>query len=134
MDHRDGRLLEHELRTLVGQRVLGIALGYEDLNDHDQLRHDPMMAVLAGKSTPNRLELSGPRPGLYHKIGHWPAAVEALFVQQFVAAHRTPPAQIVLGLDATVDPCMGIRRSASSTSTTTLGATCRCTSSAAGIW
>ena len=71
VDHRDRTLIEHELRTLVGQRVLGIALGYEDLIDHDTLRHDPVMAVLAGKlqakrrdcapagkSTLNRLELS----------------------------------------------------------------------------
>ena len=118
VDRRDGRLIEHELRTLVGQRVLGIALGYEDLIDHDELRHDPVLAgklrakrrgcaPLAGKSTLNRLELSGLRPGLYHKIGHRPAAVEAVFVEQFVAAHRTPPAQIVLDLDATDDPLHG---------------------------
>ena len=121
VDRRDGRLIEHALRTLVGQRVFGIALGYEDLIDHDELRHDPVMAVLAGKlrakrrgcaplagkSTLNRLELSGSRPGLYHRIGHRPAAVEAVFVQQFVAAHRTPPAQIVLDLDATDDPLHG---------------------------
>ena len=121
VDQRDQRLIEHELRTLVGQRVLGIALGYEDLIDHDTLRHDPVMAVLAGKlqakrrdcaplagkSTLNRLELSTAQPGPYHKIGHRPAAVEALFVQQFVAAQRTPPAQIVLDLDATDDPLHG---------------------------
>ena len=89
VDHRDRTLIEHELRTLVGQRVLGIALGYEDLIDHDTLRHDPVMAVLAGKlqakrrdcaplagkSTLNRLELSTAQPGPYHKIGHRPAAV-----------------------------------------------------------
>jgi hypothetical protein len=73
-DKRDGRFIEHTVATLVGQRVFGIALGYEDLNDHDDLRHDPMMSVLAGKlkawrsdcapvagkSTLNRLELSRP--------------------------------------------------------------------------
>ena len=121
VDQRDRTLIEHELRTLVGQRVLGIALGYEDLIDHDTLRHDPVMAVLAGKlqakrrdcapvagkSTLNRLELSTAQPGLYHKIGYRPAAVEALFVQQFVAAHRAPPAQIVLDLNATDDPLHG---------------------------
>ncbi|MGD9884897.1 MAG: transposase, partial [Reyranella sp.] len=48
-DHRDAELIEHEVRTLVGQRVYGLALGYEDLNDHDELRHDPMFAVLCGK-------------------------------------------------------------------------------------
>ncbi len=121
VDRRDGRLIEHELRTLVGQRVFGIALGYEDLIDHDELRHDPVMAVLAGKlaakrrgcaplagkSTLNRLELGGTQPGLYHKIGHRPAAVEAVFVEQFVAAQRRPPARIVLDLDATDDPLHG---------------------------
>ena len=104
-----------------GQRVFGIAPGYEDLIDHDTLRHDPLMAVLAGKvaaklrdcapvagrSTLNRLELSTSQPGPYHKIGHRPAAVEALFVQQFLGAQRAPPAQIVLDLDATDDPLHG---------------------------
>ncbi len=121
VDHRDGRLIEHELRGLVGQRVFGIALGYEDLIDHDTLRHDPVMAVLAGKlrakrrgcaaqagkSTLNRLELGGSQPGLYHKIGHRPAAIEAVFVEQFVAAQRRPPARIVLDLDAADDPLHG---------------------------
>ena len=55
-DARDPRLIEHSVATLIGQRVYGIALGYEDLNDHDELRHDPLMAVLAG-----RIEESGPR-------------------------------------------------------------------------
>ena len=58
-DSRTPELIEHKASTLVGQRVFGIALGYEDLVDHDQLRHDPTMAVLAGKSTLNRLELGG---------------------------------------------------------------------------
>ena len=121
VDRRDRALIEHELRTLVGQRVFGIALGYEDLIDHDTLRHDPAMAVLAGKlrarrrgcapvagkSTLNRLELGAARPGRYHKIGCRAAAVEALFVQLFMEAHRAPPAQIVLDLDATDDPLHG---------------------------
>ena len=85
-DRRDRTPIEHELRSLVGQRVFGIALGYEDLIDHDELRHDPVMAVLAGKlrakrrgcaplagkSTLNRLELGAAQPGMYHKIGHRP--------------------------------------------------------------
>ena len=121
---RDGRrreLVEHEVKTLVGQRVFGLALGYEDLNDHDQLRHDPMMHILAGKlearrrdcapiagkSTLNRLELSRPDATRYHKISHDPAAIEALFVTFFVEAHRRPPRQIVLDLDATDDPLHG---------------------------
>jgi hypothetical protein len=120
-DRRRPELIEHEVRTLVGQRIFGIALGYEDLNDHDELRHDPVMALLAGKlkahradcapvagkSTLNRLELSRPLPSKYHKISHDPLAVESLFVTVFVEAHRRPPKQIILDLDATDDPIHG---------------------------
>lgn len=121
VDHRRAGFIEHEVRTLVSQRVLGIALGYEDLNDHDQLRHDPVMATLvgkleagradcaplAGKSTLNRLELSRPEPTRYHKISHDPQAIEALFVTLFLEAHKKPPKQIILDLDATDDPIHG---------------------------
>ena len=113
--------VEHEVATLVGQRVFGIALGYEDLNDHDQLRHDPVMAVLAGKLearradcaplagkiTLNRLELSRRGADRYHKIAHDAAAIEALFVELFLEAHTRPPKEIVLDLDATDDPLHG---------------------------
>jgi hypothetical protein len=120
-DQRRADLVEHDVATLVLQRVFGIALGYEDLVDHDQLRHDPVMAVLAGKlaatrsgcaplagkSTLNRLELSSPEPSRYHKISHDADAIEALFVDLFLDAHRKPPAQITLDLDATDDPLHG---------------------------
>ena len=120
-DARDPRLVEHSVATLVGQRVFGIALGYEDLNDHDDLRHDPLMAVLAGKleawrsdcapvagkSTLNRLELSRETPTKYRKIAHDPAAIEGLFVDLFLEAHAKPPKQIILDLDATDDPLHG---------------------------
>jgi Transposase DDE domain group 1 len=120
-DARDPRLVEHSVATLIGQRVFGIALGYEDLNDHDELRHDPLMAVLAGKlearredcapvagkSTLNRLELSRERPTKYRKIAHEPAAIEALFVDLLLEAHDRPPQQIILDLDATDDPLHG---------------------------
>lgn len=120
-DHRRAELVEHEVRTLVGQRVFGQALGYEDLNDHDWLRHDPVMAVLvgklaarrrdcapaAGKSTLNRLELSRSEPSRYHKISHDPSAIEALFVDVFLEAHARAPQEIVLDLDATDDPIHG---------------------------
>ena len=120
-DARDPRFVEHSVATLVGQRVFGIALGYENLNDHDELRHDPVMAVLAGKlearredcapvagkSTLNRLELSRPAPTRYQKISHDPAAIEALFVDLFLEAHARPPKEIVLDLDATDDPLHG---------------------------
>jgi hypothetical protein len=121
VDRRNPLLVEHAVQTLVGQRVFGIALGYEDLNDHDALRFDPVMAVLAGKlaakrqdcapvagkSTLNRLELSPPLPSKYHKISHDPAAIEALFVTIFQDRHRRPPKQIILDLDATDDPIHG---------------------------
>jgi len=120
-DHRVAELVVHEVASLVGQRVLGIALGYEDLIDHDQLRHDPVMAVLggkleaqradcaplAGKSTLNRLELSRPEPTRYHKISHDAAAMEGLFVDLFLDAHAAPPPQITLDIDATDDPLHG---------------------------
>ena len=120
-DARCPELIEHEVATLVGQRVFGIALGYEDLNDHDVLRHDPVHAVLAGKleagrkrcapvagkSTLNRLELSRPEPTRYHKISHDGAAIERLLVDLFLEAHAAPPEEIVLDLDATDDPIHG---------------------------
>lgn len=120
-DHRNAVLIEHEIATLVGQRVYGIALGYEDLVDHDQLRHDPVLAALggklearrsscaalAGKSTLNRLELSRDKPTRYHKISHDGAAIERLFVDLFVEAHTTAPTEIILDLDATDDPVHG---------------------------
>jgi hypothetical protein len=120
-DYRDADLVEHTVRGLVGQRVFGIALGYEDLIDHDLLRHDPVMAVLggklearradcaplAGKSTLNRLELSREEPTRYHKISYDAAAIEGLFVDLFLDAHRAPPPQITLDLDATDDPLHG---------------------------
>jgi hypothetical protein len=120
-DGRRPELVEHEVGTLVGQRVFGLALGYEDLNDHDRLRHDPLFAVLAGKlaakrsdcapvagkSTLNRLELSRPQATQYHKISHDAAAIEALLVDLFVEAHKQAPRQIVLDLDATDDPLHG---------------------------
>src|SRR5512142_934245 len=120
-DERRQEWIEHEVLTLVGQRVFAIALGYEDLNDHDELRHDPMMAVLAGKlvarredcapvagkSTLNRLELSKLEPTRYHKISHNPVAIRNLFVDLFLEAHARAPRQIILDLDATDDPLHG---------------------------
>ena len=120
-DVRMPELVEHGVGTMVLQRVVGIALGYEDLNDHDELRHDPVLAVLAGKlaakrsdcaplagkSTLNRLELSRPEPTRYHKVSHNAAAIETLFVDLFLEAHRRAPAQIILDLDATDDPLHG---------------------------
>jgi len=120
-DRRSQELIEHSVETMVGQRVFGNALGYEDINDHDELRHDPTQAVLAGKleskrancapvagkSTLNRLELGRAEATRYHKISHDPAAIESLFVTLFLEAHKTPPAEITIDLDATDDPLHG---------------------------
>jgi len=147
-DYRRQDLVEHAVATLIGQRVYGIALGYEDLNDHDQLRHDPLFAVLAGKltarradcaavagkSTLNRLELSRQQPTRYHKIAYDEAAIEALPVTLFLEAHKRPPKQIILDLDATDDRCTGTRRAASSKAITTATAICRSIFSAGGIF
>src|ERR1700755_1742702 len=120
-DRRNHLFTEHAVQTLVMQRIAGIALGYEDLNDHDQLRHDPVMAVLAnkltasradcaplaGKSTLNRLELSKAGPTRYNKIAADTHAIERLFIDLFLGAHRRAPEQITLDLDATDDPLHG---------------------------
>ncbi len=121
-DARAPERIEHAVATLVGQRVFGIALGHEDLVDHDQLRRDPVLAILAGKlearragcaplagkSTLNRLEHApAGEPGRYHWIGHDAAAIEALFVDVFLDAHRPAPRQIILDLDATDVPLHG---------------------------
>ena len=107
-DARDPERVEHEVATLIGQRVFGIALGYEDLIDHDQIRHDPVLAVLAGKSTLNRLEHApSGQPGRYHRISHDGQAIERLFVDLFLEAHARAPKQIILDLDATDDPIHG---------------------------
>jgi Transposase DDE domain group 1 len=120
-DHRAADLIEHTVPTLVGQRVFGLALGYEDLIDHDELRHDPVMAVLAGKlearrsdcaplagkSTLNRLELSPAAPSRYHKISYDAAKIGGLFVDLFLDAHAAAPLQIILDLYATDDPLHG---------------------------
>src|SRR5689334_14082284 len=120
-DQRAPELVEHPVEALLMQRVFGIALGYEDLVDHDQLRHDPVLAVLAGKlaarrsdcaplagkSTLNRLERSGGEPTRYHRIGHDAVAIERLFVDLFLEAHQRAPGQITLDLDATDDPLHG---------------------------
>jgi hypothetical protein len=120
-DGRAQNQIEHAVAAMVGQRVFGIALGYEDLIDHDQLRHDPVLAALAGKltarrkdcaplagkSTLNRLEHAPSGASRYHKIGHDPAAIERLFVELFLDSHTTAARQVILDLDATDDPLHG---------------------------
>jgi hypothetical protein len=122
-DRRDPRYVEHPVETLVGQRIFGLVLGYEDLNDHDELRKDPTLAVLAGKLSPvlrsdcealagkstlNRLEHMPKRHGSkYHKIDCDGARVDALLVDLFLEAHERAPRKIVLDLDNTDIPLHG---------------------------
>ena len=145
IDRRNPALIEHSVATLVGQRIFGLALGYEDLNDHDALRHDPLFAVLAGKlkarradcapvagkSTLNRLERSKQEPSLYHKIGYDGAAIERLLVDLFLnltRAHRRKSPSIWM---RPTTRCTASRRGGSFTATTTAIVICRCMSSAA---
>ena len=131
-DLRDPDLIEHTVAELVAQRVYGLALGYEDLNDHDELRRDPLLAVLvgkedpegenrfreqdrgkalAGKSTLNRLELTPSDPTAaerrYKKIIMQPEKIDRLFVDVFLRAHVEAPEEIILDVDATDDPLHG---------------------------
>jgi hypothetical protein len=115
-DGRSPLLVKHQLPEMLAQRIYGLALGYEDLNDHEQLRSDPLLAVLsgkreldeplAGKSTLNRLELTG-RSGRYHKIGYSAEALDRLLGDLFLESHSSRPEQIVLDLDATDIPLYG---------------------------
>ena len=130
-DYRRPELVEHTVPELVAQRVYGLALGYEDLNDHDQLRSDPLLAVLigkaepqgtdrrrqqdqgkagAGKSTLNRLELTPEDANArarYKKIVYRQQALDELLTDLFLEAHAEPPSRIVLDVDATDDPVHG---------------------------
>jgi hypothetical protein len=111
VDGRDPERIDHTVDEMVAQRAYGIALGYEDLNDHEQLRHDPLLAMmagrkdpesaLAGKSTLNRLELSTKKPDRYKKILCNEEAVDRLMVDVFVESYSQAPLQIVLDLDST---------------------------------
>jgi hypothetical protein len=130
-DCRDPDKTEHTVEQLVGQRIYGLALGYEDLNDHDQLRQDPLLAALigkhdpeggdrrrerdrgkagAGRSTLNRLELTPADANAQHrykKIVLEEAAVDLAIVELFLDAHAEAPEEMVLDLDATDDPIHG---------------------------
>jgi hypothetical protein len=118
LDARNPLLVEHTVEQLVSQRIYGLALGYEDLNDHEQLRQDPLLRVLAGKSdledsplagksTLNRLELSDGTPNRYKKITFWKDGIDEWLVKIFVESHAAAPEEIVLDVDATDMPLHG---------------------------
>ena len=118
LDGRNPLLVEHSVEQLVSQRVYALALGYEDLNDHEQLRRDPLLRVLAGKadveksplagkSTLNRLELSDGQPDRYKKITFWRDGIDELLVNVFLESHAGSPEAIVLDVDATDFPLHG---------------------------
>lgn len=128
-DRRDPELVEHELPVMLRQRILGLALGYEDINDHERLRFDPLLAMvcgqpdvlgaqrereadrgkaLAGKSTLNRLELSAQQTdGRYKKIAVHAEKIAALLLERGVQAIPRQSACIVVDFDATDDPVHG---------------------------
>jgi len=130
-DYRDPQRIEHSVETLIGQRVYGMALGYEDLNDHDSLRHDVVMGVLcekvdprghdrarerdqgkpiAGKSTLNRLELTpegANEKSRYKKIVAEAEKIDDLMVDIYIQSHPRVPEEVVLDVDATDDPLYG---------------------------
>jgi hypothetical protein len=117
LDGRAQDRVDHSILEMVSQRVYGLALGYEDLNDHEQLRKDPLLAMfagreeldkpLAGKSTLNRLELGNGQPDRYKKITFWKSAMDELLVNVFVESHQTAPEEIILDVDTTDLPLHG---------------------------
>lgn len=130
-DYRDAELVEHTLPTLLRQRIFGLALGYEDLNDHDRLRLDPLIALASGRediegkerlhdadrgkplaspSTLNRLELTPEDANAnsrYKKLVYHAERIEALMVELFLESFKTPPRELILDFDATDDPLHG---------------------------
>ena len=125
-DYRAESYINYSGHQLLAQRVYGIVLGYEDVNDHDKLREDPALAIalgklnfiesnqriLAGKSTINRLEycpetIINQESSRYHKIEHDPKEIEKAFVEIFLSSYKKPPRQVVLDMDVTDDQVHG---------------------------
>ena len=117
LDGREQDRVQHSVQEMISQRVYGLALGYEDLNDHEQLRSDPLFSVLAGheeldkplagKSTLNRLELGDGREDRYKKITFWKQGIDELLVEVFIESQERTPEQIVLDVDTTDLPLHG---------------------------
>jgi len=134
VDYRDQRYVEHSVQELVSQRIHGLVLGYEDLNDHDHLRRDPIHGLICGKNDPlgqdrvlerdkgkalaahstlNRLELSAQAiDARYRKIQAQPDKIQELLIKRGVKAIPRKSAEIVLDLDATDDPLHGSQEGA----------------------
>ncbi len=119
-DYRDPKKISHPVQSLIAQRIYGLIMGYEDINDHETLRHDPIFALavgkvinsdqkmitLAGKSTLNRLEhcpedVSSRENSRYHRIEYDAKAIETLLVELFLESYQKPPRQIIIDLDVT---------------------------------
>ncbi len=128
-DHRDSAYTNYSVYKLLAQRVYGIILGYEDVNDHDKLRYDPALTIalgkldvinstpdiLAGKSTINRLEycpetIINQKQSRYHKIEADPKEIEKAFVEIFLASYKKPPREIVLEIDVQMIKSMEINK------------------------
>jgi hypothetical protein len=117
LDGRNPDLIEHTIAEMVAQRVYGLALGYEDLNDHEQLRNDPVFGILAGreetsaplagKSTLNRMEMGAGAKDRYKKITFWKDSIDELLVKVFIESHQSAPPEIVLDVDTTDLPLHG---------------------------
>ena len=117
LDGRNQSLVEHSVLEMLSQRIYGLALGYEDINDHEQLRQDPVFGILsggegleaplAGKSTLNRMELGTGAKDRYKKITFWKEAMDELLVKVFLESHENAPAEIILDVDTTDLPLHG---------------------------
>ena len=116
-DGRNQALIDHSILEMLSQRIYGLALGYEDINDHEQLRTDPVFGILAGreeldeplagKSTLNRMELGAGAKDRYKKITFWKDALDELLVKVFIESHDNAPAEIILDVDTTDLPLHG---------------------------
>ena len=117
LDGRQPERIEHSVEEMLAQRIYGLALGYEDVNDHEQLRIDPLFQVLAGreqidrslagKSTLNRMELGAGVPDRYKKITYWKEGIDELLTQLFIETHQQAPAEVILDIDTTDLPLHG---------------------------
>lgn len=144
VDRRCPWLIEHTVEEMLSQRIYALAQGYEDLNDHDQLRHDPLLAVLSGKrkpeetvlaskSTLNRIELSTEETDPYKKVRYRQEAIDQLLVRLFIESQASAPEELVLDLDVTDLPLHGHQEGRFFTAITTITVICRCMSFAASI-